>query len=1257
MLVPQGGIRILTCPAYPLDDFVLHSRSMEAGLIYKETVAQLLIVKILVAGLQTFDRTTQKQETRKTRMKRITPFALVFIAAMFVCFTSTEAQTTAWDGGGVGGASMLSSMIVASALPLRAEENEELIPISFNLKEPAIVTVVIDRPDGTRVRNLINAEPFPAGKNTVSWDGLDEGVIRPEGNSYTFRRSLVDPGSYTARIITHSGLNPHYEFTVYPNTGNPPWTTPEEISGGWLADHSAPCAVLFVPAANAPGGEDRVLILSDSAEAGDGLVWVDLEGNKKAGFRTIKHGVNDTHLALDCGAKAPKDAAVYMGGGGWDSSDDKQQGLIIVKALTINSQDQSMRGRVAGYNDYYYRPVLTLPVENSKIVLRGKPRAKLRGLAVHDGILLALVDDSDELIVARVSGEPSKRDDTAEILGRISVPGIDEIAFDNQGRMVALVGNMIKRFQLDLDSDPTLKAEETVVSGMLEAPVRISIGKDGRIFVSDAGNSHQVKIFSTTGKPEGVVGKPGAPTLGPYDPLHLNDPAGMSVDSCGNLWVAERHREPKRISVWANDGSLLKSFIGPAKYGGGGSLDPRDRTIMYVGQKNALLKFRLDWEKGQSELVAVPYRMQIDEPPFFFSNFKQSPQDVFYSGSQRFLTDGYSSGPVSGGRLITLWSEDAGQILRPLAIVGAAKYWPLLTQEKFLKRIPNESVSRKTNRETGEEDISIRAIVAWSDWNGNGLPEPEEMTFLPLDNKEPVRSVIVDNNLNFWIVTSARLFKLPPDKGESEAAPFYDLARAEVVATKENGFPSGNGQIHASDGSNIMIGGPIVGLRPDGSRWWQYHSQWPSLHAGHGSPRQPEYPGQLLATTRALGWPQDLPEPALGQVWGINSNYGVMYYFTTDGMFLGTVGGFRPEATGWNMPNLKRNASMKTINFSSEHFYPTFTRTSDGKYYMVAGMNHVSIVRVDGFDTIRRLPDQKLDVTAAQLRKLIAYNASSRDESKEEAGEKILSVPIELANRETRANPDDWEGVPWVTVEQRNVSFSSFAKGTPFPWSEVAVMVAGDRLHFAVRTHEPDLLTNAANNPPFLFKTGGALDIQLGTNPKAPTNRKAPVEGDIRILIAQDLEGKPIAMLYEPVSPSAAKSGLKPEVFSSPLREIPFDRVVEISDVLKMKNTKHVATLVSPKNKNKTKTLGKYIWEASVPLSSIGLKHVQGLSIRADLGVLIGSGGETVQRTYWSNKKTGLISDIPSEAELLPARWGTFHLNKPKTTGKEKETL
>jgi len=33
---------------------------------------------------------------------------------------------------------------------------------------------------------------------------------------------------------------------------------------------------------------------------------------------------------------------------------------------------------------------------------------------------------------------------------------------------------------------------------------------------------------------------------------------------------------------------------------------------------------------------------------------------------------------------------------------------------------------------------------------------------------------------------------------------------------------------------------------------------------------------------------------------------------------------------------------------------------------------------------------------------------------------------------------------------------------------------------------------------------------------------------------------------------------------------------------------------------------------------------------------------QTLHRVYWHNKATGLVSDLPSEAELRPDLWGTW---------------
>jgi hypothetical protein len=56
------------------------------------------------------------------------------------------------------------------------------------------------------------------------------------------------------------------------------------------------------------------------------------------------------------------------------------------------------------------------------------------------------------------------------------------------------------------------------------------------------------------------------------------------------------------------------------------------------------------------------------------------------------------------------------------------------------------------------------------------------------------------------------------------------------------------------------------------------------------------------------------------------------------------------------------------------------------------------------------------------------------------------------------------------------------------------------------------------------------------------------------------------------------------------------------------------------------------------------LKPQHGQQLRGDIGILRGNGYETIHRAYWSNKASGLVSDLPSEAELTPRLWGTLRI-------------
>jgi len=66
--------------------------------------------------------------------------------------------------------------------------------------------------------------------------------------------------------------------------------------------------------------------------------------------------------------------------------------------------------------------------------------------------------------------------------------------------------------------------------------------------------------------------------------------------------------------------------------------------------------------------------------------------------------------------------------------------------------------------------------------------------------------------------------------------------------------------------------------------------------------------------------------------------------------------------------------------------------------------------------------------------------------------------------------------------------------------------------------------------------------------------------------------------------------------------------------------------------------------EAAVPRASLGLRPEKDMVLLADLGFISSdpNGSINVVRTYWSNKDTNLVNDLPQEAWFRPAKLGTL---------------
>ncbi len=1045
------------------------------------------------------------------------------------------------------------------------------IPYKFHLNKDSYVTLVIDDKDGKRVRNLVSATLFPAGDNTAWWDGMDD-LGRDTGAAshglYSVPGTFVNPGAFRVNGLYRQAIDLRYEFPIY-NSGNPAWQT-ADTTGSWMSNHTPPSCSLFVPANGSAGSKPLVYLGSYVSEGTHGLIWVDLNGKKVGGVNWV--GGNWTgaqFLARDAGTtNAEAGNPIYIG-----SAFDGDLRLTSRK----NNSDRAI-----------------LPY-----TFATKDLAVLSGMAVRDGVIVASLPKLQQLLFVDVK--------TGAILGTTTMNDPRGLAFDAAGQLLILDGTRLLRVTMPTDFAQPFPTPVVLNSTDLLDPQNMALDSNGNIYVTDRSASHQVKAFTAAGVFIRAIGNPGVPKAGPYDKLHMNNPNGITIDSNNHIWVAETDYLPKRTSVWTLDGQFVNAFYGPSEYGGGGVIDPVDKTHIYYGG----MDFKIDWTNGTNILESVIFRPQpgeVDRPDGYGCG--GYPQTAYYLNGQRYFTNCFNNNPTNGTPIAMLWKDKNG-IAVPVAAMGSANNWIILKGDTFKPKWP---AGINLNGDYWQN----QAMFVWSDTNDDGLVQPAEVVF----QKKSTGGVTIMKDLSFVISrVDGSTMQYSPLAISNSGIPSYDLAAGKELAKDVQGPASSGGDeamVHPNGWAVMTLGAKpysqysLSGVYK-GKPTWSYPSMWPGLHASHEAPT-PEMPGELIGTTRLLGGFITPKGGNAGPIWTINGNMGNSYMFTADGLFVATLLQDSRQGRSWAMPQGIRNLLMNDVTPGDEDFWPSVTQTSDGKVYM---QNRSNLIRIDGLDTIRRFAARPLLVTVDDLTKAQAYVLE-----REAARQQYNGAPlIQVALRPTPVTVDglltDWAGADWASIDKRGVAANFNSNSIPYD-VKGAVAINGDKLYAAFSTGDVNLLTNTGVMPNALFKTGGALDLMIGTNPAADSTRTNPVAGDIRVIITK-VNNATTATIYRAVVPGT----VTPVPFSSPWRTITIDQVVDISNQVQLAGA-----------------AGDY--EISIPLTVLGLTAADGVNIKGDIGILRGDGMTTVQRVYWSNKATSITSDVPSEAMLTPLLWGTW---------------
>jgi hypothetical protein len=785
----------------------------------------------------------------------------------------------------------------------------------------------------------------------------------------------------------------------------------------------------------------------------------------------------------------------------------------------------------------------------------------------------------------------------------LAKPG--NLAFDRDGTLYAVSRGQV--VTVPLHDGETSRV--VVTREKLTRPAGLATDGAGLLYVCDLGPK-VIRVFDvTTGALMRTLGKPGGQQLGKWDPERQDQPTSVCVAGDGKIWTTDAGWQPKRVQRWRPDGTVEQSFLGPPPYGGGGYMDEGNRNVVnYQG-----MKFVIDWPTRTWKLDSLLFR-----PGNPRSLATAMPDRAVYFQGRRYLTHA----PTNPGPVVAI-CEERNNIAVPLAATGNLKDWPDVDARPDL-RTAFGSMAREN------------FTFIWSDLNGDGQPQPEEVQLMSALAGPRVGQ---DLSLNY---AGARL---PVARVLPSGVPVYDPKHLLSVPLTARSTYAANSWTTA-DGRTFSVYNQLIAADGKTPLWeyvnkYAHHDGFYASGFGYNRP-----PGVLNQEYNPLGhFSLRNAQGRLEDYFVTNSDAGDWFCYTGDGFLAGCIFG-GPTGYGlrrWTMPTAEPGVTdLADIRLFQEAYAGCIVKANDGKVYAVAEKNHCSIVRVDGLERAQRL-EGTLVVTPDDLARTLAWENENAVTARLRQEAKVAMLPYLDAPPTINGSLDEWPESLFCTIHDYWVR--GLRESRLVLHSKGALAVDDTHLYIAARIMDDSPARNSAQDPRLLFKGGDALDVTLGVEATADPKRTTAGAGDLRILIAQ-VKGHPVAVLYRPVAPGSPAA--KTMRFTSPTGNTVMDLVTVLD----------TAEVSIQREDGAGRDGGGYLVEAAIPWTALGVAPPRiGDKLRGDLGVLQSDqhGVSTVNRLYWAGKSQTGVSDIPTEARLTPALWGELYITEPDKSMPSKD--
>ncbi len=1044
-------------------------------------------------------------------------------------------------------------------------------PVSIQVTLPAehrFFTVVIDGTNGGRVRNLLDMAKVTGfgGKTNATAPQL----LTLEWNGLDDRGEPLPEGEYRVRGVSHPGVTLAYDYSLL-GAGTPPWEF--YPNSAWGGDHEFPNAIACLPGAtnNVKSNAWRVALGGRTAEGGSPGFVLGADDRKVFSFGNGWTGPN---------ALAARDGVLWAG-----------LGRELVRMKFHSGEKISFQTTTGAVKSLKFEPkearihALAVGEKYATLVLRQKDREKN-----------PKVKPDRLLLLDKASGK---------ILQELSPPADtvhNGVAFDARDRVLLATASGLLRMDMSV-ADAAFVA---VTLDGCEKPSALATDRAGNLFIHDAGADNQVKVFSPDGKFLHAIGTRGGQQSAEFDANALHQVEAISVADDGALWVVEGNTlEPRyagfarRVAVWDASGKFSRHFIGGTWYGANlVALHAQDPSLAYAYG----MIYRV--EPGVKPAYApLRYASSTREPKSPFALWTGSPGVLF--GSTKMFRSAASGVMreylLQANGYPILYQADARGDYRPVFAAG----------------------SHEHNKAFPKADDDKKAVFLWSDLNGDEQVQPEEFTRV----RGGSHSVAFFSGWGYPppldLVWRFGGWEFAPTRFTERGVPVYDASSAKKLAAPEHFLRVGEHLIATVPGkwdspeAGYYFAGNYLFTDLDGRRAAHYRINWPAVHASWSSTLYaPGQTGRTIGENFFSGIADSGGE--IGHVIAAHGNKGQAFILSEDGLFVTTLFRDTREAPQGQGATESRGADWTKVTMNEEAFGGWFGRQDDGKLRYLFGHTAAHVVQVNGLEKVKRFDAGHVRLAARSSRGEEAQTSPRKDQSL------VTSAATRMIPNVRGAFPGfkaDGDASEWKEISRQEIKLGDTVV------ARVALAHDLDNLWLLAEVEDFSPAMNAAREPNFLFKSGDAIDLQLG--PLRPA-RTAPGDGDIRILIAPGAK-KPIATRYRPV-----KKDAKPDeafTFESPVRAVKF------ASVTPLKEFEAVFT----------RTATGYICEAKLKSDAIALKHAaSGLRLRADVGVLFSNeGGEgTLARAYLFDHSpgAGITADVPSEAELRPAEWGEWGL-------------